>query len=80
MSLPEYPERGQVADVYGRFNAGDFGDDRPANGVPDNVDRLCKLTSMCPDEDGVNANIHPNRRGYRVIAKTFFKVFKTMDR
>ncbi len=69
----------EVADVYTSFNAGDFGDDRPANGVPDNVDRLCWLTYMCPDEEGVNANIHPNWKGYFVIARTFMKVYRSIN-
>ena len=69
----------EVADVYTAFNTGDFGDDRPANGVPDNVDRLCRLTYMCPDEDGVNANIHPNWKGYFVIARTFMKVVRSLN-
>jgi lysophospholipase L1-like esterase len=68
-----------VADVYSAFNSGDFGDDAPLNGVPDNVDRVCALTSMCPDTEGVNANIHPNRRGYKVMAKTFFRIVKRMN-
>jgi hypothetical protein len=60
-----------VANVYLAFNSGDFGDNRPANGVPDGVDVVCRLTSMCPDDPGVKANIHPNRHGYRVMAFTF---------
>jgi len=68
-----------VADVYAAFNAGDFGDDKPLNGIPDNVDRACSLTYMCPDGENVNSNIHPNKKGYRVIAKTFFKMVKRLD-
>jgi lysophospholipase L1-like esterase len=68
-----------TADVYTAFNAGDFGDDKPENGIPDNVDRVCRLTYMCPDDEGANANIHPNKRGYRVMAKTFFKIVKTIE-
>lgn len=68
-----------TADVYSAFNAGDFGDDKPENGVPDNVDRVCKLTYMCPDDGGVKANIHPNKRGYKVMAKTFFKIVKGIE-
>lgn len=60
-----------VADVYGAFNAGDFGDDVPKNGEPDNVDVLCKLSYMCPDDETVKANIHLNKHGYRVVAKEF---------
>ena len=65
-----------VADVYAAFNAGDFEDDQPENGIPDNVDVACKLTLMCPDEPGVNANIHLNRKGYKEVAKTFDDVLK----
>jgi hypothetical protein len=65
-----------VADVYAAFNAGDFEDDKPENGIPDNVDVACKLTLMCPDEPGVNANIHLNRKGYKEVAKTFDDVLK----
>jgi hypothetical protein len=62
-----------VADVYQAFNAGDFGDDQPANGTPDNVDVLCKLSYMCPDGDSVKANIHLNQHGYKVVAKQFLE-------
>jgi lysophospholipase L1-like esterase len=67
-----------VADVYTAFNSGDFGDDKPSNDTPDNVDRVCRLTYMCPDEPDVKANIHPNKHGYRVMAKTFFRVYKAL--
>lgn len=60
-----------VADVYAAFNAGDFGDDVPENGQPDNVDALCKLSYMCPDDGTVKPNIHLNKHGYRVVAKEF---------
>ena len=63
----------ELADVYAAFNSGDFGDDRPANGTPDNVDVLCRLSYMCPDP-GIPANIHLNDKGYRVVAKTFLGV------
>lgn len=61
----------EVVDIYGRFNSGDFGDDQPRNGVPDNVDVICDLTSMCPDDPAVRPNIHLNPKGYRVVAKAF---------
>lgn len=64
----------EVADVYQAFNAGDFGDDRPANGIPDNVDRACSLTFLCPSEAGVLSNIHPNKKGYKTIARAFQRV------
>jgi lysophospholipase L1-like esterase len=60
-----------IVDVYSVFNSGDFGDDRPANGRPDNVDVLCALSYMCPRDDNVKANIHLNRRGYMVVARQF---------
>jgi hypothetical protein len=60
-----------VADVYGAFNAGDFGDDDPVSGLPDNVDVLRALSYMCPDDPAVKANIHLNKNGYKVIAKAF---------
>jgi lysophospholipase L1-like esterase len=63
-----------VVDVYSAFNAGDFGDDRPANGVPDNLDVLCALSYMCPDDPAAKANIHLNKRGYTVIAKEFLEL------
>jgi len=61
----------EVVDIYGRFNSGDFGDDQPPNGIPDNVDVVCDLTSMCPDDPTVRPNIHLNTKGYRVVAKAF---------
>lgn len=60
-----------LVDVYAAFNAGDFGDDQPANGIPDNVDVLCRLSFMCPDDETVKPNIHLNRNGYKVVAKEF---------
>ena len=72
-----------VSDVYNAFRSGDFGDDGgrhqiAGNGVWDNVDAACRLTTMCPDFP-VKANIHPNRRGYRVMGWTFWKVVRTLD-
>ena len=69
----------QVADVYGAFNAGDFGDDKPPNGIWDNVDVVCDLSYMCPDDPGVKANIHLTRKGYRVVAKTFLGIVADID-
>ncbi len=68
-----------VADVYSAFNAGDFGDDSPVNGVPDNVDVLCHLSYMCPDDPDVKPNIHLNKHGYRVVAKTMLAVVAGYD-
>ena len=70
----------EVVDVYSAFNAGDFGDDRPANGAPDNVDRLCRLSYMCPRDGDVKSNIHLNRRGYGVVAREFFRELRSIDR
>ncbi len=73
-----------MADVYGAFHAGDFDDDggkhqKKGNGVPDNVDAICKLTTMCPDEPGVIANFHPTKKGYNVIAKAFWVIVRDLD-
>ena len=74
----------QVADVYGAFAAGDFGDDggryqKKGNGVADNADVTCRLTSMCPKDAGVRANIHPTKKGYKVISREFLKIVRTLD-
>jgi lysophospholipase L1-like esterase len=66
-------EGAEVVDVYAAFNSGDFGDDQPLNGIPDNVDAVCALSYMCPSDPEVKANIHLNRKGYKVIAKTFLE-------
>jgi hypothetical protein len=58
-----------VADVASGFRSNDFAD-RDGDGAPNNVEVVCRLTSMCPDA-GVQSNIHPTRIGYKRIAKTF---------
>jgi lysophospholipase L1-like esterase len=63
-----------VADVAAAFRSDDFGD-RDGDGTPNNVETVCKLTSMCP-ADGVDSNIHPTRKGYRLIARTFHREVK----
>jgi lysophospholipase L1-like esterase len=68
-----------VADVYNAFNAGDFGDDDPLNGNPDNVDAVCLLTYFCPEDPAAKPNTHANKHGYRLIAKTFFTIVKGLD-
>ncbi len=69
----------RVADVYSAFNAGDFGDDDPLNGIPDNVDTLCALSYMCPVDDTVKANIHLTAKGYRVVAKTMLDEVRLVE-
>lgn len=69
----------RVADVYSAFEAGDFEDDAPVNGTPDNVDVLCALSYMCPADDDVKANFHLNKKGYRMVAKTFLGEVETFD-
>lgn len=71
-------EDAEVVDVYSAFNAGDFGDDQPLNGVWDNVDAVCALSYMCPTDPAVKANIHLNRKGYKVTAKTFLGVLEEL--
>ena len=65
-----------VANVYRAFNAGDFGDDSPANGVWDNIDVVCRATFMCPT-NGYTSDIHPTPRGYGLIAKTIANTIRT---
>lgn len=68
-----------VADIYTAFRSGDFTDESPRNGTFDNVDVLCKLSYMCPDESGAKANRHLNAKGYRVVAKTFIGVLAGVE-
>jgi lysophospholipase L1-like esterase len=65
-----------VADVAAAFDTDDFAD-RNGDGTPNNVEVICKLTYMCPDP-GVKSNIHPTRNGYKVIAKTFQVIVKSL--
>ena len=69
----------RVADVYTAFNAGDFGDEAPVNGTPDNVDVLCALTYLCPTDETVKANFHLNKKGYKEVAKTLLGEVETFD-
>ena len=74
----KYAELGiPVADVFGAFNSSDF-TDKGGDTIPNNVEVICKLTSMCPDPT-VKSNIHTNKHGYRLIAKTFFAIVKGID-
>jgi lysophospholipase L1-like esterase len=70
-----------TADVYAAFASGDFGDDgakhqKKDNGVFDNADAACKLVSMCPKKPGAKANIHPTKKGYKVMMKAFLSVIR----
>ena len=59
----------RTADVAGAFSVTDFSTTAELSGygtVPVNVAKLCLLTSMCTRRD-----IHPNARGYGVIARAF---------
>lgn len=72
-----------VADVYGTFASGDFGDDggkwqKKGNGIPDNADAACRLTYMCPKGDA-KANIHPTKKGYKVMAGAFWQIVRDLD-
>ncbi len=71
------------ADWYAAFHSGDFGDNggrfqEEGNGVWDSVDAVCVLTTMCPDFPA-KANIHPSKKGYRVMAKAMWFVIKPLD-
>ena len=48
-------------------------DNWPRNGQDDAADFACRLTSMCPKQEGKIANIHPTPIGYWVIARTFIR-------
>lgn len=63
----------EVVDVYAVFRSGTFDDQRPRNGMPDNVDTVCALSYMCPGDSTVKANIHLTRHGYRVVARAFLQ-------
>ena len=74
-----------VADVYGAFASGDFADDggryqKKGNDVADNAaDAVCRLTYMCPKDSSAKANIHPNKKGYKVMAKAFWVIIREFD-
>lgn len=74
-----------VADVAKAFRTFD----QRGNNVPHNVRLICKFTLMCERQGGVyvlsdydpvtpgpQTDIHPSNKGYRNIAKTFFKVIE----
>jgi len=69
----------EVADVYTAFSAGNFTDQSPMNGIADNVDVLCKLSFMCPDDPDAKPNRHLNPKGYRVVAKVFIGVIAGIE-
>jgi lysophospholipase L1-like esterase len=58
-----------IADVESAFATGDVGD-ADADGVPDNVQRVCAWTWRCASPPH-GPDIHPNNSGYRVIADAF---------
>ena len=74
----EYYVRGiPFVDVESLFRGQDFGD-RNGNGVPNNVEQICKFTTMCPPRDGVSPNIHANHKGYEKIARGFFDLLMSV--
>ena len=65
--------RARVADVFGAFHSGDFGDlvRLPGIGtVPRNVAAVCEWTWICSSPPR-GPNEHANKIGYRVIALAF---------
>lgn len=62
-----------VADVTGAFDTADFS---PEGNLPHNVRKICRLTWMCDPERG--PNIHANKNGYKVIARTFQRLMKDL--
>ena len=59
-----------VADVAGAFSTYDFA---PKGNLPNNVKTICQLTWNCEYD-----NIHPNKNGYKVIAKTVEQRMKSL--
>lgn len=62
-----------VADVTAAFDTGDFS---PEGNLPHNVRVICRLTWMCDADRG--PNIHANKNGYKVIARTFQRLMKDL--
>ncbi|HEX3616172.1 MAG TPA: SGNH/GDSL hydrolase family protein [Solirubrobacteraceae bacterium] len=61
----------RTADVADAFHTYDTAPvDRRGTRIPDNVARTCLLTWSCSPPP-INHNIHPDDRGYRVIAREF---------
>ena len=63
-----------VADVWAAYRSSQW---QMVMGAPFNVQRICALTWMCANPP-VGPNIHPNRRGHRVIANTFLPILETL--
>jgi lysophospholipase L1-like esterase len=66
----------RVADVFGAFDTGDFGDQVTVPGigkVPRNVALLCRWTWACTAPPR-GPNQHANTAGYGVIARAFLQV------
>jgi len=59
-----------VADVYAAYRTDRW---RLRGDLPFNVFRICQFTWMCAAAP-VGPDIHPNRRGHGVIARTFQKI------
>lgn len=67
-----------MADVYTFYHSGDFGD-RDGDTIPNNVELICVLTSMCPRNPAAEPNIHANPRGYEMIARAFMTIVRSDD-
>ena len=69
-----YADHGaEVANVFGAFDTGDFGNQVTVPGigtVPRNVALLCRWTWECSAPPR-GPNQHPNTAGYGVIARAF---------
>jgi lysophospholipase L1-like esterase len=63
-----------VADVWAAYRSSQW---QMVMDAPFNVGRICALTWMCANPP-VGPNIHPNRRGHRVIANTFLPILETL--
>ena len=63
-----------VADITGAFDTADFS---LRGGVPHNVRVICQLTWMCEEVSEI-PDIHPNKNGYKVIARTVEQLMKEL--
>jgi lysophospholipase L1-like esterase len=63
-----------VADITAAFDTEDF---TLEGGVPHNVKVICRLTWMC-DDVTEQPDIHPNKNGYKVIARTVEQLMKSL--
>ncbi len=74
LDIPLYRVPVPVADITAEFDTFDF---TLEGGVPHNVRVICRLTWMCDDVSDP-PDIHPNKNGYKVIARTVEQLMKDL--